>query len=135
MRLLEFPCGWRSGWLEKATPKSKPTVEMEETRPEEAAVCASPEKRRRRASRRDDSQWQPSLVAISEDGIPVAAPPPALAAAVVAKGGGSGKPKAKAKAKPKPKPKPATRVASRVVKDDYQHYGIVPTFAPAAFFF
>ncbi|CAD5168776.1 unnamed protein product [Musa acuminata subsp. malaccensis] len=131
MRLLEFPCGWRSGWLEKATPKSKLTVEMEETRPAEAAVCASPEKRRRRASRREDSQWQPSLVAISEDGIPVAAPPPALAAAVVSKGRGSGKPKAK----PKPKPKPATRVASRVAKDDYRHYGVVPTFAPAAFFF
>ncbi|XP_009418760.2 RNA polymerase II degradation factor 1 [Musa acuminata AAA Group] len=133
MRLLEFPCGWRSGWLEKATPKSKPTVEMEETRPAEAAVCASPEKRRRRASRREDSQWQPSLVAISEDGILVPAPPPALAAAVVSKGRGSGKPKAKPK--PKPKPKPATRVASRVAKDDYRHYGVVPTFAPAAFFF
>ncbi|RRT74616.1 hypothetical protein B296_00019196 [Ensete ventricosum] len=126
MRLLEFPCGWRSRWPEKATPKSKPTVEMEETRPAEAAVCASPDKRRRRASHREDSQWQPSLVAISEDGIAVAAPPPALAAAVVAKGGGSGKPKPKPKPKPMPKPKakakskPATRVASRVAKDDYR---------------
>ncbi|CAL9056031.1 unnamed protein product [Musa banksii] len=120
MRLLEFPCGRRASLPEETTPT--PTAEAGDTQP--AAETAPPEKLLRRATRGWVPPWRPSLLSISEDGASVGTP---RQPATVAKSGGSVKAKAKAK--------PAVRAVPRATKYDYQHYAVVPAFAPMVFLF
>ncbi|KAJ8483749.1 hypothetical protein OPV22_016234 [Ensete ventricosum] len=118
MRLLEFPCGRRASLPEETTPT--PTAEAEDT--QTAAESAPSEKLLRRATRGWASTWRPSLLSISEDGASVVTP---RQPAAVAKSRGSVKAKAK----------PAVRAVPRATNYDYQHYAVVPGFAPTVFLF
>ncbi|WOK91885.1 hypothetical protein Cni_G00576 [Canna indica] len=119
MGLLDFPCGWRDSSAEEDALTS---------------VMELPEKRRGKALRGAGTLWRPSLLAITEDhatSVAASSPHPA-AVVVVAKGGWAERWKGKRKAKRKPA---ATRAALRSVKDEYQHYAVVPAFSPTAFLF
>ncbi|KAG1368227.1 translation initiation factor IF-2 [Cocos nucifera] len=133
MRLLGFVSCGRPTVLPEDPPPSRQRMEeallpsprlREETAapPLSPTTCAYAEKSRRRSA----SPWRPSLVAISEDGTPVATA--GVAANGAGRGGGSRMSKAKS----------TGRVLARTERDGFRHYEVptvLPSFSPTAFLF